>query len=181
MSLAQKFRGFISSKATVATLTGVLAVLPLFNGNAQAQEPAVKPAPSAAATLTAHHATEPVFTRATSAFGSAGQHAQRTNEVAFWIMLPKDAPLTFEKVSEILVTQMAQRGVPAHVFGMDSKDNGVLVNVFMPDGGYQNPMTRTGNFGLRSIMSQFDTIAAQYHKLNQKSFDVSVATPSADR
>lgn len=39
MSLAQKFCGFISSKATVATLAGVLAVLPLFNGNAQAQEP----------------------------------------------------------------------------------------------------------------------------------------------
>lgn len=181
MSLAQKFRGFITSTAPAAALATLLTVIPAFNNNATAQEPAVKPHAPAAATLTAHHATAPVFTRATSAFESAGQYAPRSNEVAFWVTLPKDAPLTLEKVSEILVAQMAQRGVRAHVFGTDSNDNGVLINVFMPDGAYQNPMTGTGNFSLRSIMSQFDTIATQYHKLNQKSFDVSVATPSADR
>ncbi|HNP84054.1 MAG TPA: hypothetical protein PKN47_21515 [Nitrospira sp.] len=168
MSLAQKFRGFISSKATIATLTGALTVLPLFNGNAQ--EPALKPAPSAAATLTAHHnstsaPTKSVFTRATSPFGSAGEHAEKTNEIAFFITLPEGARYTPEKAGEILVAQMAQRGVPAHAFGTNSpKDGGMGVVVFIGDGVYKNPMTGTTDFDLRSIIPQLNIIAEQYLK-----------------
>jgi hypothetical protein len=165
MSLAQKFRGFISSKATVATLTGVLAVLPLFNGNAESQEPAVKSRPPAAATLAAHHAKEPVFTRAASEFTSAHQHAQKENEVAFWIVLPEGGRYTPEKAGEILVAQMAQRGVPAHAFGRNSpKDGGMAIVVYIGGGVYENPLTGSTDFDLRSIIPQLNTIAEQYLK-----------------
>ncbi|MBK7361857.1 MAG: hypothetical protein IPJ01_06035 [Micavibrio sp.] len=165
MSTAKIFQRFSQGPAiAMAGLLTLSSMLPF--GNATAQEPAIKPSTPAAATLAAHHVTKPAFTRATSEFGSAGQHAEKMNEVAFWIILPEGGRYTPEKAGEILVAQMAQRGVPAHAFGTNSpKDGGMGVTVFIPKNGlYQNPMTGTTDFDLRSIIPQLNIIAEQYLK-----------------
>ncbi|MCE7887631.1 MAG: hypothetical protein DYH13_09060 [Alphaproteobacteria bacterium PRO2] len=167
MAIANIFQK-LRAQTPAFALTSLLAVLPAFNNNAQAQEPAVmKPSTSAAATLAAHHTTAPVFTWANAPFGSAHVHAQKTNEVAFWIVLPEGARYTPERAAEILVTQMAQRGIPAHAFGGNSpKGGGMIVNVFLGDGLYKNPVTGTTDFDLGNIGPQLDFIAKAYHDRN---------------
>ncbi len=167
MSLAQKFRGFVGSKPAIA-LTSLLTLSSLLPfSNAQAQEPAVKLAPSAAATLTAHHnstspTSHPAFTLAASPLNSAGEYAKNNDGVGFWIMLPEGGRYTPKEAGEILVAQMAKRGVNAHSYGTNSPIGGEMkVIVFIGNDAYQNPMTKTSVFDLRSIIPQLDTIAKQ--------------------
>jgi hypothetical protein len=176
MALAQKFRGFITSTAPAAALATLLTVIPAFNNNATAQEPALlKPSTSAAATLTSHHnssAVSPHFTHAESPFESAKPDAKTNKRVAFWLMLPQEGRYTPEAAGEILVGQMAKRGVikqgevNAHSYGTNSpKDGEMKVIVYIGDKVYVSPLTGTSVFDLRSIIPQLDTIAEQYQEI----------------
>lgn len=149
----------------MAGLLTLSSMLPF--GNATAQEPAVKSRPPATATLTAHHATAPTFTRAESPFESAKPDAENNDRIAFWIVLPEGARYSPEDAGQILVAQMAQRGVPARAFGRTSPSGSrMTVNVHTPSGVYASPLTKTTNFDLRSIIPQLDIIAEQYLKIH---------------
>lgn len=167
MAIANIFQKLRAQTPALA-LTGLLAAsVPAFSGNAEAQEPAHKATPPATATLTAHNATEPVFTRAQFPFESAMPDAKKNNRIAFWIVLPEGARITPEHAGVALVAQMDQLGIPAHSFGRNSPSGSKMtVNVFMPDGSYyENPMTGTTDFDLRSVLAQLKTVAEQYQKL----------------
>lgn len=166
MAIANIFQRLRAQTPALA-LTGLLAAaVPAFSGNAEAQEPAHKPVPSSAVRLAAHHASEPVFTRAQFPFESAKPDAKQHNRVSFWIVLPEGARITPEDAGAALVAQMDQLGIPAHSFGRNSPSGkGMIVNIFLPDGGYVNPMTGTTDFDLRSVLVQLKTVAEQYQKL----------------
>lgn len=179
MSLAQKFQNLRNSGPALA-LTGLLtlsSMLPF--SNAQAQEPAVKHAPSAPVTLAAHHTTEPVFKRAESPYESAMPDAENENRIAFWIVLPQGAPVTPEDAGVALVNEIGKLGVPAQSFGRNSpKGSKMTVNIYTPDGIYTNPVTKTGDFDLRSVFPQLKIVAEKYLSL-QHAPRVAIKTPES--
>lgn len=158
MSLAQKFRGFISSKATVATLTGVLAVLPLFNGNAQAQEPF----------KTSHHPGTPNITEQykPTVITQAGDYSESNQAVGIIVLKGKKSEngYTGEIIADKLKAYLTKRGIPAETFvGASSNDYSTVG--YMVKGVLSNPYS-LGKAVEGAIIASHDYTQAYGHLSN---------------
>ncbi|MCE7888005.1 MAG: hypothetical protein DYH13_10965 [Alphaproteobacteria bacterium PRO2] len=171
MSLAQKFRGFISSKATVATLTGVLAVLPLFNGNAQAQEPF----------KTSHHPSTPNITEQykPSIITQASDYAETNKAVSIIVFKGRkdEGGYTGQDIANKVAKYFSDRGIPTKAFVADSPNDYSTVGFAVKD--YLSNPSSLGKVPA-AVVSAAHTYVQAYGAAPEviKGYGVTAASPS---